>query len=606
MAVSEVAGSTSSGKSSKSARSRNSHLKCCDHPESPHSSPPEHNLHHFYLSNTPLAQSIRARAAIYSIVISPISALPRKKADSAARTGDVQTGLARIFDKSQVKTDVQSQLSITQQFGQLAPKAAADYAGDQAKALRAAGNEQDAKKWDEGGAYRVVMQTVIGALGGGAGGALGAGAVAAAAPLLNDLQSGLESKLLAAGASPEAAKAASKLVGNTVALGLGSLTGGTAGVAFALNVDANNRQLHPSEKQRIGELARQKAKDTCKGSLDCERSASIYWSDMLQSAAEVRVDSDKAKQNTAYYNQVVNAAGIVGSEASVTGASVNYFNDLKSAQQMLNADAGKPILMPNSQVQLGSDGKPQTYFSATEAQKADAYLNVFPGGSPNNATDINPGKALRDQDRLARLTARNGSAQPDTTLEEVLFGVRLPVRGTGAVVQSEKAALVNAEKALISGEQSVAKLDKTTIDSILSARKGSRPDPATYLSQDLINSHLSQFDDGVTKFASTSPSGVVGPPGGTFVMPKSAADNLIKEAGGDVAKLERLLSLEPGTLGVSPVRIDIASPSGLRMSSGNELGANKQWLPGGYTGGGIPEATVNSVRPGAYVVKPTF
>lgn len=99
--------------------------------------------------------------------------------------------------------------------------------------------------------------------------------------------------------------------------------------------------------------------------------------------------------------------------------------------------------------------------------------------------------------------------------------------------------------------------------------------------QDLINSHLGQFDGGATKFSSAAPSGVVGPPGGTFVMPKSLADSLVKQAGGDVAKLERLLSLEPGTLGANPVRIDIPSPSGLRISSGNELGANKQWIPGG-------------------------
>lgn len=83
-------------------------------------------------------------------------------------------------------------------------------------------------------------------------------------------------------------------------------------------------------------------------------------------------------------------------------------------------------------------------------------------------------------------------------------------------------------------------------------------------------------------------------------MPSTVADSFVAKAGGDVSVLEKLLSLEPGTLGANPVRIDIPSPGGLRMPSGNELGANRQWLPGGYTGGGIPEATVNPAKPGTY------
>ena len=66
-------------------------------------------------------------------------------------------------------------------------------------------------------------------------------------------------------------------------------------------------------------------------------------------------------------------------------------------------------------------------------------------------------------------------------------------------------------------------------------------------------------------------------------MPKLVADNLISRTGGNIQKLEQFLSLEPGTLGSFPVRIDIPNPSGLRMPSGNELGANSQWRPGGFT-----------------------
>lgn len=101
-----------------------------------------------------------------------------------------------------------------------------------------------------------------------------------------------------------------------------------------------------------------------------------------------------------------------------------------------------------------------------------------------------------------------------------------------------------------------------------------------------------------------APTGTAGPPGGTFVMPSSVADDLIAQAGGDISKLEKLLSLAPGSLGTSPVRIDVKNLGNIRIPSGNELGANSQWLPGGNTGGGIPEATITSPELGEYIVKP--
>lgn len=153
---------------------------------------------------------------------------------------------------------------------------------------------------------------------------------------------------------------------------------------------------------------------------------------------------------------------------------------------------------------------------------------------------------------------------------------------------------------------STYRLSQATADEILAIPKGSRPDPTTYLPQEFIDAHLSQFEGGVTKFSSGTPTGTVGPPGGTFVMPQAVADHLVDLSEGDPGKLEDLLGLDRGTLGSDPVRIDIPSPAGLRVPSGNELGANSQWAPGGYTSGGIPEATINPASPGTYVTKPVF
>ena len=143
-------------------------------------------------------------------------------------------------------------------------------------------------------------------------------------------------------------------------------------------------------------------------------------------------------------------------------------------------------------------------------------------------------------------------------------------------------------------------LDMDTFKRIRDMERGARPDPSTYLTSEQMNAHLKQFEGGVTKITPKVPEGQVGPPGGTFVMPKSVADDIILAANGDIRKLEILLGLDIGILGDNPVRIDVSNPMGLRISSGNELGANSQWIPGGKTKGGILEATIEPAMPGTY------
>lgn len=149
-----------------------------------------------------------------------------------------------------------------------------------------------------------------------------------------------------------------------------------------------------------------------------------------------------------------------------------------------------------------------------------------------------------------------------------------------------------------------AGLIRTQIDDIMKAPNGQRPDPSADLTKEYIDNHLSQFKIGVTKIQAALRYDKVGPPEGTYVMPTSIVDDLLKRANGDVKVLEDFLGLGPGTLGDSPVRIDIPRPQGLRMPTGNELGANENWLPGGYTTRGIPEAVIDQVPPGNYTATP--
>jgi len=50
----------------------------------------------------------------------------------------------------------------------------------------------------------------------------------------------------------------------------------------------------------------------------------------------------------------------------------------------------------------------------------------------------------------------------------------------------------------------------------------------------------------------------------------------------------------------------VADPSGLRMPSGNEFGANEKWIPGGKTSGGILEATVDQIPLDKIEIKSAF
>jgi hypothetical protein len=188
--------------------------------------------------------------------------------NTAARTGDAQTSLTSIFNKDQVKQDVAAQVAITSEFGKQASKAVGDYAGKTLTDLKQqASNESDptkkaalladAAKWEEGGASRVALHTVVGGLTGGVQGAVGAGTASAAAPSIDELQGKLQDGLKSAGLGDSAAKTIASLVSGATAAGIGAAASGgsTAGAATAFNADMNNRQLHPTEIQKAKELA---------------------------------------------------------------------------------------------------------------------------------------------------------------------------------------------------------------------------------------------------------------------------------------------------------------------------------------------------------------
>ncbi len=153
-------------------------------------------------------------------------------------------------------------------------------------------------------------------------------------------------------------------------------------------------------------------------------------------------------------------------------------------------------------------------------------------------------------------------------------------------------------------------LDAEKRDEIIAMPKGSRPDPSEYLSPQYIENHLNKFTDGATRFmpqSNLAKYGIAQRDGTAFVMPKAEADAMIDVTRGNARAMENELGLPDGFLDSNRlVRIDIADPEDfdLRMPSGNEAGANEQWVPGGHLPNGASEAVINgeSVPPGGYTV----
>ena len=135
-------------------------------------------------------------------------------------------------------------------------------------------------------------------------------------------------------------------------------------------------------------------------------------------------------------------------------------------------------------------------------------------------------------------------------------------------------------------------------DEIINIPHGSRPDPSTYLSDTQIQAHLSTFDEGAVRFASREKVEKYGTAGNSeaFVLPKKEFDRVVKDSNGDLRAVEIKLGLPKGYLGDGDTMAVYIKPEdikNIRIPSGNEGGANNQWVAGGYTNGGVPEAVVD-------------
>lgn len=189
-------------------------------------------------------------------------------------------------------------------------------------------------------------------------------------------------------------------------------------------------------------------------------------------------------------------------------------------------------------------------------------------------------------------------------------------------------------------------MDRKTFYEVWGAKKGTKPDPSTYLPKKYIKNHLTQFDDGVARFNTPAEvafhkaenGGMVGykdsytisggeiafnelpknseklgavdlydityNKGLEFVSTKVNVDELTNNIGKFSSATEKANYLNkslglPGKFDAGAYRYDIdgGQVKGLnvRMPSGNKPGAwAMDWIPGGKTSGGTLEAVVDA------------
>ncbi len=69
-----------------------------------------------------------------------------------------------------------------------------------------------------------------------------------------------------------------------------------------------------------------------------------------------------------------------------------------------------------------------------------------------------------------------------------------------------------------------------------------------------------------------------------------STSRLYQTTGGDIRVVEQRLGLNPGDF--DNVQVAVIERPNVQIPAGKELGANANWIPGGYTSGGIPEAVI--------------
>ena len=180
--------------------------------------------------------------------------------------------LENVFDEQKVTEELGAQTIITQEFGKEAPKAVAEFSGNRQTQLILDGDLEGAEKWADGGAYRVALHTLVGAIAtGSVEGALASGTTAVSIPAIGRYldEQGVD-----------------ETTRNALLLGLsaaaGAIVGGdTASTASSVNQTQNNFLSH-KERDKLNELLAKAKKNNGKLNVnDSEALTNLIGKDQL-------------------------------------------------------------------------------------------------------------------------------------------------------------------------------------------------------------------------------------------------------------------------------------------------------------------------------------
>ncbi len=306
------------------------------------------------------------------------------------------SGLNAGLQGPQQLEKLQKEAQVTGEFGQIAPRAVADWAEKQGRIrthernlqivaieekllamskdptqqqrLRAniakrrqeiSANQANYDLWKEGGSGRNLLHGGIGAL--ASGNMVGAATgyiTSALAPTLNQLNNPL---LKGFGGAAVGAIVGS---GNPVAMAVGA------------NSDWNNRQLHPSEKETIKDIAKKLAKENA-GELNLTNK---QWEERLTIQALSNID-EKAAHVLNIQRELLNQDLKSQKSSSYHKYQIkNYYKSLDIAQKEIKAEADKNILISwkDRSVLYAYGAMVYKFKTANEQQYKDSYLFTIP------------------------------------------------------------------------------------------------------------------------------------------------------------------------------------------------------------------------------------
>ncbi|MFZ7260320.1 hypothetical protein [Avibacterium avium] len=271
--------------------------------------------------------------------------------------------------------------------------------------------------WKEGGIGRAALHAAAGGLlTGNVSGAVGSGTTSLAAPAIEALGDTAEVKF---------GKAGKAVVNATAGLAIGAAVGnGNAGaITVAANTDWNNRQLHPSEQQKIKELAKQLVHE--KGGTD------VYWEARLTLVASAMVDDKENQIAKLGINAVLKDNGIY-----ITG----YKESLGIAYSALKAEADKnETLKWKDGTDMILYGEKVKMFQATERQYQD---NKMFGSFNYNYPDLNKTNSINSLNSLNDIGRLNGL---DKTASQRYANELLGVIAEGNRTRTSSSDIVNGD-----------------------------------------------------------------------------------------------------------------------------------------------------------------